>query len=227
VRGWRRFRRLPGVLQAATWLALVAAYSLGMVLVLTGGDGDGDQATVGTPDRPKARPFTPLERQISEVIAGTRPGHRLPREETDVPRFRKPRVRSVTCEEDACDIVYTVGLPGRGRILYDQRPMWERLFSQTQVQKATMTVLRDAGAAGVPPKPGEESPEGAPLLRTTCDRSRHRNVDWKSAKGAQILQNICEVDGFEQGEVHRQEPVAPDDETAGGDPDLPRPTPGD
>ncbi len=223
-RGWRRFRRLPGILQAATWLTLVAAYSLLMVLVLAGGGGD-DDPSVGTPDRAKARPMTAQERKISALITGVPVGEGLPRERNDVPDFRRPRVRTVTCEGDACVIEYSLGLPGRGRILSDQRPMWERIFSETSVQRATMNVVRDTAAAGVPPKANEEVVPGAPMLRTTCDRSKRPNVDWKSAKGAQILANICEVDAFDQGRELRQEPIAPDDETA-GDTALPRPTPG-
>ncbi|MDQ3739370.1 MAG: hypothetical protein M3389_00370, partial [Actinomycetota bacterium] len=198
-------------------------YSLVMVLVLTGG-GD-DSPTVGTPDRAKARPMTAEERKVSALVTGAPVGKGLPREVNDVPDFRRPRIRSVTCREDACDIVYSLGLPGRGRILQDQQPMWRRLFSETDIQKATMTVVRDQEAAGVPPKANEEVVTGAPMLRTACDRSKHPNVDWKSATGAQILVNICQIDGFDQGAIHGQEPVAPDDETA-GDTSLPRPTPG-
>jgi hypothetical protein len=223
-RGWRRFRRLPGILQAATWLALVAAYSLLMVVVLTGGDEGTPE--VGTPDRPKARPFTAQEREISALIAAAPVGGRLPREKNDVQAFRRPFVQSVSCKDEECDIVYALGLPGRGRILLDQRAILERIFGRTPIQKVTITVTRDADAAGVPPKPGEETPQGAPMLRTVCDRSGLRDVDWSSAKGAQILANVCEIDGFDQGEIHRQEPIAPDDEAAGQSQDLPRPVPG-
>lgn len=213
-RGWRRFRRLPGILQAATWLTLVAAYSLVLGLVITGGDSTGER-TVGTPQRAKARPMTVEERRIARLIEGA--GVASLQEATDVQRFRRPNVRTVTCR-DGCrtlEVVYSVGLPGRGRILVDQRRMWERLFSRTKVVKGTMTVTRDVAAAGVPPKRGEETPTGAPLLTTTCDRSKRPNVDWSTARGAQILYSLCKVVGYDQGEIHRQEPVAPDDESAG------------
>ncbi|HEX2086986.1 MAG TPA: hypothetical protein VHF89_14995 [Solirubrobacteraceae bacterium] len=222
-RGWRRFRRLPGILQAATWLALVAAYSV-LLFALLGG-GDDEPATVGTPQQPKARPLTAQEREVAALVAGAPVGRGLPREQNDVEAFRRPRVKSVTCEELECEIVYSVGLPGRGRLLNDQRAIWERLFRRTPIVKATITIVRDTAAAGVPAKANEETAPGAPMLRTTCDRSGQRDVDWASARGAQILVNICEIDAFDQGEIHRQEPVAPDDETA-RDPDLPRPVPG-
>jgi hypothetical protein len=190
----------------------VAAYSLVLVLVIAGG-GDEDARTVGTPERPQARPMTAAERDISRILAVA--PRRL--DASDVARFRKPRIRSVTCRDDCrtVEVVYTVGLPGRGRILVDQRAMWERLFSQTAVVRGTMTVTRDAAAAGVPPKREEETPSGAPLLTTRCDRSKSRRVDWSSARGAQILQSICTVDGYDRGRRQRQEPVAPGDETAG------------
>ena len=224
-RGWRRFRRLPGILQAATWLALVAAYSLLMVVLLTGGDDD--RSSVGTPRAAKPRPFTPLEEKVSALISGAPVGQGLPKERNDVQTFRRPNVRAVTCEGDACEVTYSLGLPGRGRILVDQRPMLERVFTQTDIQKLTLNVTRDTQAAGVPPKANEETPAGAPLLQTRCDRTKYKDVDWASAKGAQILFNICDVGGYDQGRIHRQDPVAAGDQTAGKDLDLPKPTPGD
>ena len=213
-RGWRRFRRLPGILQAATWLALVAAYSLVLVLVLLGG-GEEDEGTVGVPDRPRARPMTTEERKISRMLGAV--GVASPTDSSDVQRFRRPHIRGVTCGGEGCETIevrYSVGLPGRGRILVDQRRMWEQLFRQTGVLKGTMHVTRDTTVAGVPAKAGEETPTGAPLLTTRCDRSKHPDVDWSTAKGAQILVSICEIQGYDQGEARRQEPVAPDDETA-------------
>ena len=200
--GWRRFRRQPAAVQGATWVALAALYTGALIVLLGGGD-----------DGPRAKPLTALERKVSGYVNGVEVRGT---ERTDVPSFRQPRVREVSCGDgEACQVTYSVGLPGRGRILVDQRRMWEQLFRRTDVVKGTMTVTRDAAAAGVPPKPGEETPTGAPLLTTRCDRSKRPNVDWSSARGAQILYNICEIQGYDQGEIHRQEPVAPDDETAG------------
>lgn len=198
----------------------MAAYSLVLLVVLTGGDDD-ETRSVGTPERAKARPLTAEERRIAKLLEGAPIASK--QETTDVPKFRRPVVKTVTCSKDGCEsieLVYSVGLPGRGRILFDQRKMWERLFSETEVMKGTITVTRDAQAAGVPPKKDEETPQGAPLLTTQCDRSTRPDVDWSTAKGAQILVNICKVTGYDQGQVHRQEAVAPDDETA-PDPELP------
>lgn len=188
----------------------MAAYSLVLVLALSGDGGDGGDA--------RARPLSPFERKVSRLVEGTKP--KAAEEPRDVVSFRQAHVRSVRCKERRCDIVYAVGLPGTGRILEDQRRMWERLFTRTSVLEASMTVTRDAAAGGVPAKAGEETPTGAPLVRTTCDRSKRRNVKWRSARGAEILASICEVDGFDQGKIHGQEPVAPDD-PAGKSPDLP------
>ena len=215
-RGWRRFRRLPGILQAATWLTLVAAYSLVLFVVLAGDGGDGER-TVGTPDRPKARPMTAEERRISKMLQATDVAGSI-EEGTDVQRFRRPQIRTVTCK-DGCkeiEVSYAVGLPGRGRLLVDQRGLWERLFSKTPVIKGTMTVVRDAAAAGVPPRQDEETPSGAPLLTTECDRSDQPDVKWRSARGARILLEICKVTGYDRGKAVSQEAVAPDDETATG-----------
>ncbi len=159
--------------------------------------------------------MTPEERGIARLLEGA--GVASVQEQSDVKDFRAPHVRSVTCSGAGCrsvDVVYGVGLPGRGRILVDQRKMWERLFSRTDVVKGTMTVTRDAGAAGVPQKRVEETPSGAPLLTTRCDRSKQPDVDWSTAKGATILYSICKVTGYERGRPRSQEAVAPDDETA-------------
>jgi hypothetical protein len=186
-------------------------------VVLLGGGGDaapgGQQA--------KPRPLTPLERQVKSAIDDV---DVKVAEQYDVERFRKPIVRSVECKtEQACVVVYALGLPGRGRILEDQRPMLERIYRRTPVAKLTVQVVRDASAAGVPPKEGEETPSGAPMLTTECDRSTRPDVDWKKRSGAQILQNICTVGAFDQGQVHRQEPVAPDDPAA-DDAKIPSPS---
>jgi hypothetical protein len=211
-RGWRRFRRLPGILQATAWIAIVAVYSVGLVLVLSGGD---DEPTV----RGK-RPLTSLERKVFDALQGVKAG-RPAAEPTDNSRFRAATIRRVVCTETACRIDYSVGLPGRGRILEDQRPMIRRLFADTAIVRAEFNVVRDIAAAGVPAKQGEEAANGMPLLTTRCDRSGAPDVDWQSARGAQILHNVCEVEGYARGGVtDRQEPVAPDDPAA-KDLDLP------
>lgn len=219
-RGWRRFRRLPVGVQGGVAAAIVAFYTVVLVL-LVGGGGDGaDGGGQAAAARPEPVAQSALDRRVLDALQDAK-GAKLPKEQNDVPAFRRAVVRRVRCEDRTCNIVYAVGLPGQGRILQDQRHMWERLFSETDVVKATMTVTRDTAAAGVPPNPkGEETPSGAPLLATMCDRSKHPDVKWASATGAQILQSICKVQGYDQGEIHSQEPVAPDDPAA-EQPELP------
>ncbi|HEX8083700.1 MAG TPA: hypothetical protein VF529_05365 [Solirubrobacteraceae bacterium] len=208
-RGWRRFRRLPGILQAAAWLALVAAYSSVLVLVLGGGGDDGRG-----PTRAAKRPLTPLEREVFDALRGVEAGRPVG-EPTDVARFRAAVFRRVVCRKTACVVDYTVGVPGRGRLLEDQRPMIERVFRRTDVLRVTFNVVRDMSAAGVPPKRGEEAANGRPLLTTVCDRSDAPDVDWSSARGAAILQNLCDVSAYDpSGRPSEQEPVAPDDPAA-------------
>jgi len=216
-RGWRRFRRLPVGVQAGIALAIVSVYTAGLVL-LVGGGGDGGDGKAAAP-RPEPVAQSALDREVLDALQSAK-GAKLPKEQNDVPRFRRAVIRRVRCRELTCDVVYAVGLPGQGRILQDQRQMWERLFAGTDVVKATLTVTRDTAAAGVPPKKGEETPAGAPMLATTCDRSKHPDVKWASVSGAQILQSICEVQAYDQGEIHGQEPVAPDDPAA-EQPELP------
>ena len=217
-RGWRRFRRLPVGVQGAIGAAIVAFYTVGLVLLVGGGGDDGGGRAAAPRPEPVAQ--SALDRQVLDALQDAK-GAKLPKEANDVPKFRRAVVRRVRCKDRACEVVYSVGLPGQGRILQDQRDMWERLFSETEVVKATMTVTRDTSAAGVPPKKGEETPAGAPMLATTCDRTKHPEVKWASATGAQILQSICEVQAYNQGEIHGQEPVAPDDPAA-EQPELPK-----
>lgn len=213
-RGWRRFRRLPAITQAGTAAVIVAAYTIGLVL-LVGGGGDSGSAQA----EPVAK--SSLDKAVTRALEGVK--STAPSDATDVPAFRRPMLRRVRCEDKSCDVVYSVGLPGRGRILQDQRPMLERLYSQTDIVKVKLTVTRDTASAGVPAKSGEETPGGAPLIASTCDRTKApADVEWSSASGAQILQSICDVSSFDQGKELRQEPVAKDD-PAIKNPQLPEP----
>lgn len=217
-RGWRRFRRLPLPAQAAAWLALAAVYTVGLVVLIGGGD---DAAPGERQQQARPEPLSPLERQVKTAIDDV---DVKVAEQYDVERFRKPIVRSVDCpQDDKCKVVYALGLPGRGRILEDQRPMVERIYRRTPVRRLTLQAVRDVSAAGVPAKSSEETPSGAPLLTTECDASRRKDVDWSKRSGPQILQNICRVGYFDQGEIHRQEPVAPDDPAAQGA-EIPEPS---
>lgn len=207
-RGWRRFRRLPLPTQAAAWIGLAAAYTVGLVVLI----GGGDDAVPGGQTR-KPPPLSPLERQVNAAINTV---DVKAEERTDVARFRKPVVRTVDCPaDDRCEVLYAVGLPGRGRILEDQVPIIQRVYRRTTVKRLKLHVVRDAAAAGVPPRSGEETPSGAPLLTTDCDASRRKDVDWSKRTGEQIVQKICDVGGYDQGAINRQEPGAPDDDPSG------------
>ena len=207
---WRWFRGRRAVLQIASWLTLAAVYTFVLVALVGGDDGD----TEG-PSRESAKPRRPmsqLERQVASIVTGVDVKTEEP---TDVRGYRAPRQPSVRCAKNRCDITYSVGLPGRGRILEDQRQIWERLFAETPVRRATMNVVRDQAAAGVPPKPDEEVASGAAIMVTVCDQGKRPDVDWSRRDGVEILANICAVSYEAGGGARRQEPVAPDDPAAG------------
>lgn len=205
--GWRWFRRRPVAVQAAAWILLAAAYSVGLVALIGTGD---DDASPRTSSAPRERPMSSFEQRVASIVEDVE--IKGVEEQYDVPEFRKPRDARARCTDTECEIRYAVGLPGRGRILEDQRPIWASLFSETDVERATIEVVRDAAAAGVPPKEGEETASGAAIMTTTCDRSRKPGVDWGDRSGLQILMEICEITYMEgNGRERRQEPVAPDD----------------
>ena len=191
----------------------MAAYSFALVALLGGGDDEGGSTTQAE----KPPPLSPAERKVAGIIQSTK----IAGDTGDVNRFRQPVLKSIKCDDKGfCDVVYSIGLTGQGRILQDQRDILARVFSDTDVQRIDILVTRDAAAAGVPAK-AEDTPSGTPLTKTSCDRSRRDNVDWTSAKGEQILFNLCKVGGYEHGRQQRQDPVAPDDPAVGGAQNLP------
>jgi hypothetical protein len=199
-RQWRRFRRLPAVAQAAVVIAIAGAYTVALVAVL----GGGDAREVRTVVQPAARqrPLTPLERQVSRAVRGAR---LFQQESSDVPAFRRPEIASVRCKA-GCRVVYTVSVPGRGRILFQQLEMVRAIFRDTSVSRVALRVVRVAphGPAAIR-KAEEETPAGFPLVETTCDRSGlGRRIDWRTQKEAQAaLSRSCTVRAFDQGRLHR------------------------
>ena len=158
--------------------------------------------------------MSPQERRIASFITGV---DVKVEEDNDVRAFRAPRQALVRCPSaKVCDIEYAVGLPGRGRLLEDQRQLWEKLFERTGVERATVRVRRNQAAAGVPPKKGEEVASGAVIMITTCDRNKRPDVNWGRRTGAEIIANLCEVSYGGGGSVRQQEPIAPDDPAAPG-----------
>jgi hypothetical protein len=110
----------------------------------------------------------------------------------------------VSCGDgEACQVTYSVGLPGTGRILEDQRKIWARIFSDTKVQRLTLRVVRGfAVGPRTPLKPNEETQAGQPLLQTTCDRSKAgdiERVDWRHPDAALLFGRVCSLEEFSQG----------------------------
>ena len=159
-RQWRRFRGLPAAAQAGVVVAFAAAYTVAIVALVAGdGDGDGEVRTVGeSGSRPAA--LSPIERRVSQAV------QRAPlfqRESGDVAEFRRARVTSVRCKE-SCRVVYTVAVPGRGRILFQQLEMVRRILRDTDVERVVLRVVRvtPTGPAASP-KGEEETVPGFPL----------------------------------------------------------------
>jgi hypothetical protein len=179
----------------------VVAYTVALVALIGGGDHRGEVRTV-VQSGARRRPLTPVERKVSRDV---REASLFQREVSDVPSFRKPRVASVRCNPD-CRVVYTISVPGRGRILFQQLEMARAIFRDTSVRRVVLRVVRVAptGPAAVH-KSEEETPAGFPLVQTTCDRRQlGRRIDWRTQKEAQAaLSKGCTVRAFEQGRLRR------------------------
>jgi hypothetical protein len=196
--GWRRLRRMPAAAQVAPAIAVVGAYSVALVVLLGGGS---DGRTVVKQGAAR-RPLTPLERKVTRAVQNAA---LFQNEKTDVPTFRRPRVVSIRCKPD-CRVAYTVDVPGRGRILFQQLNMVRAVFHDTEVQRVALRVVRVAptGPEAIP-KPEEETAPGFPLIETSCDRKRlPKRVNWKTQKEAQAaVSGACTVHTFDQGRLHR------------------------
>jgi hypothetical protein len=185
-RAWRRFRQLPSGVQAGAVLGLLAAYTVALVLLLGGGDGDDGSAE-------PERPLSPLEREVKRNIEQ---GRLRQSDETDVREFRAPRAASVRCEANSCKAAYSIAVPGRGRILIQQVDIVRRVFGETEVERIELQVVRGEPRGPLAsPKSEEETPVGVPLFVTVCDESRAREApDWSSFRSAQVgYTEICEV----------------------------------
>jgi hypothetical protein len=182
-------------------IAIVGAYTVALVALTGGGDDRGEVRTV-VQSSGRQRPLTPTERKVSAAVSNAA---LFQNEASDVPSFRRPHVASVRCHVD-CRVVYTVSVPGRGRILFQQLEMARRVFRDTKIQRVALRVVRVSphGPAAIP-KAEEETPAGFPLVETTCDRSRLApRIDWGTQKEAQAaLSKSCTVRAFDQGQLHR------------------------
>jgi hypothetical protein len=170
---------------------VLAAYTVGLVALLSGNE--------GSSENPRQQ-LSKLERRVSDAVKTARP---FQTEESDVAQFRRPNVTDVRCEDKRCRVVYTVSVPGRGRVIFQQLEMVRLIFRDNpSVSRVVLRVVRVAptGPEAIR-KAEEETPEGFPLSETTCDRRRlERRVDWRTQEQAQAaLGRSCTVRDFDQG----------------------------
>jgi len=184
---WSRFRNLPGPLQALVGLALIAGYTVAIVLVVSGGDG-GDG-----PAKPRER--TALEQRVASAFDDVEDRTMAT---GDVADFRKPRLRDVMCDgTTSCAVVYAVGLPGTGRILEQQQPLAKRVLVQTGVARLTMTVVRGPKSeTGVPLKSEEETSAETVLVRIMCDRRAVDAAALARMDPLTIQRELCRLEEF-------------------------------
>lgn len=188
---WRRFRRLPGGLQLVVGAVVLAGYTVLAVLLL---GGDGDQT-------PEEAPLSAVERQVERaVIAAELPQ----RDGTDVAAFRKPEPQRVECKDDHCRVVYSIAVPGRGRLLIQQSDMVRRIFDRTDVQRVRLDIVRGLPSGPLASPAGdEETPGGLALVTTSCDRSElAREPDWSEPAARAVVSRICVTRDFNQGAQH-------------------------
>lgn len=179
--------------QAAGGVAVLGVYTVALVILLGGGD-DGAES----PD--PERPLSALERRVKQGVERGR----VPQQSDadDVSGFRAPSVVSVSCEDDACKVVYSVAVPGRGRIALQQVDIVRRIFGETDVERLELEVVRGEPRGPLAsPKSEEETPVGIPLHRTTCDRDKGPDdVDWGNFRRASAaFTAMCETRDLFQG----------------------------
>ena len=160
---WRRFRRLRPEAQVAAWLTLALVYTVGLVLLLGGGDSSGDG-----PEDPRASWSAQEKRAVAAIESAP---DKKP-EVGDVPAFRRPVVQKADCKDSTCSIVYATGLPGNGRIVEDQQAMLARIYRDRSLDEVTLRVVRAGQVApGKGLKQVEETPAGMLILETDCKRT--------------------------------------------------------
>jgi hypothetical protein len=191
------------------WLVVVCAYTVGLVLLLGGGGGDDDEPrTIGE----IRASWSAKERSVAATIE--RNPAKAP-EQGDVVKFRKPAVRKVDCDGDACRIEYGTGVPGNGRIREDQQQMLARLFRDPSLNEVTLRVVRAAPQSlGVRLKPDEETAPGVFLLETRCRRTRESTRLEDPQVGLPSIPATCTTNinsriGQQQRDAGRQAPPNP------------------
>jgi len=161
-----------------------------LIVVLVGGGGDDGAGG--------KEPLSDLERRVERaVVAGKLPQ----RDDTDIKIFRKPEAKLVECEDERCRVVYSVAVPGRGRILIQQADIVAQIFEVTAVKRVNLEVVRGTPTGPSASAPAdEETPGGRPVLETSCDRSKlKREPDWSKPQSQAVVSRLCVTRDFNQG----------------------------
>ena len=142
---------------------MAAVYTVALVLIVGGGgDEKGGAQPVAGAGTTTAKPLDPEEKKVAEKVEGAKV---KVAESSDVAAYRKPNVQSVECKDGKCTIVYTSGLPGRGRIFEDQQRMLAEIFEDEAVDEVVLRGLprrrgrpEDAGQGDRGDRPGDPDP---------------------------------------------------------------------
>jgi hypothetical protein len=182
-------------------VAILGGYTAILAALIGGGGGGTEVRTVVQPQA-KKRPLTPMERT---VVSDVQNAALFQQENTDVPFFRRPHVVAISCKTGSCRVSYTIAVPGRGRILYQQGNMVRAIFHDTKLRSVVLRVVRvePSGPEAVH-KSEEETPPGFPLIETTCLRTRQPgSPKGRTQKQAQAaVSDSCQVKAFDQGQLH-------------------------
>jgi hypothetical protein len=136
---------------------------------------------------PREQPFRATRIQISAFLV---------EELGDETDYDRPRVRRVECPtRDRCIVQYSADTPVfdvEDMLLEEQRPIWEKLFSDSRLEAATLVPHGMVTSVG-----GQESV--SPVMRVTCNRAAHRQIDWDNvdADGMRALCNFVALVDFE------------------------------
>jgi hypothetical protein len=193
-------RRAPKRTALIVVVALLSGLlAAGALVAVLGGDGDEDGPRVAT--RPTgtapagAGPGEPLpagdelERRVARSAVTARAGQR---ETGDVADVREARILGVECARGGCEVDYTVGVPGAGRIREQQARMLARIYDEPGIRRVVLRVSRRNSRD--PASQPEPTPVGAPIGVTRCDSSRKPDEDWGARSGFEIIESICTIE---------------------------------
>ncbi|MFL5517050.1 MAG: hypothetical protein ACJ8DJ_12885 [Gemmatimonadales bacterium] len=183
-------------------VVILGGYTAILAAVIGGGGGNGGGVKTVVEHATKKRPLTPMERTIASDVQNAA---LFQNENTDVPYFRRPRITTINCKRTTCNVSYSVAVPGRGRILYQQGNMVRAIFHDTKLQSVVLKVVRvEPTGPDAVHKSEEETPPGFPLIQTTCFRSKQPgSPKGRTQKQAQAqVSGSCQVKAFDQGQLH-------------------------